>query len=265
MRYCYVTNNLVDLWSAPKFECERVSQLFWGEPVELMQSEEGFAQVRQPDGYEGWVDSRFLAPMTSDDYHAAIGNSNAVVRINTADIFANTRGQIIPPFFLYFGTRLKTEPLKSAFVKVRMPDSSHFYIKKTTIRPLDFEIPVPVNGMSVIAEARRFLGVPYLWGGVSPAGFDCSGFVRTVYSSLGIYLPRDTKDQIKAGSRIELDKLKAGDLLFFKRHVAIALDEKNFIHSSRGGGGVRINSLDLNDPSCRIDLKDTFDQARRIL
>ena len=122
-----------------------------------------------------------------------------------------------------------------------------------------------ITGRMLIGEARRFLGVPYLWGGISPLGIDCSGLVQTICGRLGLDIPRDTKDQIRVGREIDRNMITTGDLLFFDRHVAIAIDRHKLIHASRLGGGVRINSLRSTDPDYRQDLDNDFKAARRIV
>jgi len=78
-------------------------------------------------------------------------------------------------------------------------------------------------------------------------------------------LPRDTKDQSSAGCVVDLESIKAGDLLFFERHVAIAIDRHRFIHSSRGSGGVTVESILPKHVNYRPDLHTQFAQARRVL
>jgi len=130
---------------------------------------------------------------------------------------------------------------------------------------------------NVIRTARRFFGVPYLWGGTSAKGFDCSGFTKTVYFLNGVLLPRDASQQVMVGSIIDtgvdMENLNTGDLLFFGSkatpeqearvtHVAIYLGRKKFIHSS---GDVRINSFDPSDPDFSKYRLGTFLHARRII
>ncbi len=91
----------------------------------------------------------------------------------------------------------------------------------------------------------QFQGVPYLWGGTSPNGFDCSGFVQYVYkNAAGIELPRDTYGQIGAGPRVSQDQLQPGDLVFpHTGHVGIYIGGGQMIHAPRTGDVVKISSV----------------------
>ena len=121
------------------------------------------------------------------------------------------------------------------------------------------------------------MGVPYLWGGTSTKGVDCSGFTKTVYSLNGIQLLRNASHQARLGEAVELNpelsNLKKGDLLFFGSaandrrpervtHVGIYLENKRFIHSS---GLVRINSLDPKSPVYDVRRHKTLIRVRRYL
>jgi NlpC/P60 family len=111
------------------------------------------------------------------------------------------------------------------------------------------------GALKAVAEARRYLGTPYRWGGSSPStGFDCSGLVQWAYAKAGIHLPRTSEEQILApgGRRVDRDHLLPGDLVFFRdasgdvHHVGISLGGHRFIEAPHTGDDVRIASL--NDP-----------------
>jgi cell wall-associated NlpC family hydrolase len=99
---------------------------------------------------------------------------------------------------------------------------------------------------SVVSAATRYLGTPYQWGGASPSGFDCSGFVRHVYARIGTWLPRTVKEQYQVGVPVSRDRLRPGDIVFFDRlrHNGVYIGNDQLIHASPLGGKVRIASLD---------------------
>jgi cell wall-associated NlpC family hydrolase len=97
----------------------------------------------------------------------------------------------------------------------------------------------------VVALARAHLGVPYLWGGSSAAGFDCSGFVMYVYSRMGVALPHNAAKQYRYGTPVTRERLEPGDVVFFDalHHNGIYIGDGRFIHARRSGGGVMISGL----------------------
>ncbi|MCS4471347.1 NlpC/P60 family protein, partial [Clostridium botulinum] len=103
----------------------------------------------------------------------------------------------------------------------------------------------PATHGDVISYARQYLGTPYVYGGTSPSGFDCSGFVQYVYrNAAGISLPRTTYDQIGVGSRVSQDQLQPGDLVFPDTgHVGIYIGGGQMIHASKPGDVVKISSV----------------------
>lgn len=111
----------------------------------------------------------------------------------------------------------------------------------------------PSPGESIVQTALSQIGRPYAWGGTDPGtGFDCSGLVRWVYGRHGLDLPRSASEQSRLGSRVPLDKHRAGDLIFFRtsgrtsNHVGIATGRGTFIHSPKPGDRVREESLRIS-------------------
>lgn len=109
-----------------------------------------------------------------------------------------------------------------------------------------FPAPPPsANSSTVVAIAMRYLGVPYVWGGASPSGFDCSGFTLYVYAQVGISLPHYAASQYGMGSPVSRDQLQPGDLVFFNGlgHMGMYIGGGNFIHAPHTGDVVKISSL----------------------
>jgi hypothetical protein len=265
MTKAFVSLNVLDLWAEPEYNSERASQLLFAEIVTILDEQRDFCRIRQTDGYEGWADTRFLVPLPEAAAEFYLRSLNAVVTARDAHIRAGGKSGQVSPYLLFYGTRVVRRRAKERSVVVILPDSSSLLIKGSAISPIPKGRTGKVTGVQLVREAERFLGSPYLWGGIAPTGFDCSGFVRTLYGRFGVYVPRDTKDQITAGTEVKRDEIQTGDLVFFRRHVGIAIDKHRIIHSSVGGGGVRINSLQSTDADYRPDLDQDYNQARRIL
>lgn len=111
-------------------------------------------------------------------------------------------------------------------------------------------VPVNASGSDIVAFAYKFEGTPYVWGGTTPAGFDCSGFAQYVYRRFGINLPRVAASQATVGTPVSRDQLQPGDLVFFKRdgrpihHVGIYVGNGTYIHAPQTGDVVKISDLD---------------------
>jgi peptidoglycan DL-endopeptidase CwlO len=116
----------------------------------------------------------------------------------------------------------------------------------SAVTPEGVSVAPPARFGGVVGVAMQYLGTPYVWGGASPGGFDCSGFVMYVYSQVGVYLPHHAADQYNYGTPVSRDELEPGDLVFFDGlgHVGIYIGGGQFVHSPHTGDVVKISSLD---------------------
>jgi hypothetical protein len=226
--------SLIPVRKAPQEQAEMISQLLFGEYYCIEESMDKWLNVTSLfDHFTGWVDRKFF---------------------READL---PEGTEFP----------KTSVLCSKIAEIEMPDGSTQLIpagsslplydesnhefrvgkQKFRIRPLFEDILLPATQM-LYETAGQFLNTPYIWGGRSVFGFDCSGFVQTVYKIHGIALARETSQQVLAGELVpDLKNSVAGDLAFFcneegrVNHVGMVLAKNEIIHCS---GWVRVDRLD---------------------
>jgi hypothetical protein len=211
----------------PNHRSEMTSQLLLGEQVHVLDnSVDGWLQIRSlHDGYEGWCQAIQLAEL--QDPVEPIGYFDFELG------FANVNGQPMPVFM---GTPVYQNPIKAGVFSISFTGLS-------TGLPEEYD-----NQVQVAEIAFQYLNTPYLWGGRTFAGIDCSGFVQMVYRQLGIHMQRDAWMQATEGESIGfLQEAQPGDLAFFDEpdgritHVGILLNDHEIIHSS---GKVRIDDID---------------------
>lgn len=263
MKYGIVVKNITDLRSKPDSRSERKSQLLYNEPAAIDGFRNNYCRVRQDDGYSGWVRETAIALVPFRQLNKFRQLLNYRVKVKIARVYRRNAGSPDTMQSLFYNTRLAVKG-KSGTVRIVTDFSGRaFMIPAGNLEEIS-KTPHP-EPSNIIMEAKKFLGVPYLWGGISPYGFDCSGFVRAIMDRFNIYLPRDSGDQLRIGAKIAIADVRKGDLLFFKGHVGISMGGTAFIHASLGEGGVAINSLDPQADNFRKDLLDTFLLARRVL
>jgi cell wall-associated NlpC family hydrolase len=248
---------------------EQITQVLYGESFDTLQIAGDWIRVRlNADGYIGWVSADQVTLFDENSFYQYRSLQRKYVAKKEVSLFEQAKDHSSVIREAVFGSALAITGERGGFFEVKLPDGPSAYVEKSGIR--DFS---PVRGPSVkklINMARAFQGTSYVWGGRSAKGFDCSGFVQTVFRFNGIELPRDSDRQFTVGEPLgnDLRSLRPGDLLFFSygnrkvSHVALYIGEgRKFIHSS---GYVRINSLDPMRNSFNEKLYSTFIGACRI-
>jgi hypothetical protein len=229
--YGACTLSLIPGRKEPKESSEMVSQLIFGEAYEVLDKTEKWVLIKNGlDNYEFWIDRKMHQTCSFEDY-ARLIKTDSVLTAKVAFAKNTDSGEST---LLSMGSRLN-----------ELKDSSFQLLDaKYQIEKMETE----ASGIGIEELAMKFLNSPYLWGGKSVFGVDCSGYVQIILSCCGVNLPRDAYQQAECGEQIAFTNLiQAGDLVFFDNaegritHVGIALDPQTIIHAS---GKVRIDKLD---------------------
>jgi cell wall-associated NlpC family hydrolase len=243
VREAVVLRTVENMYSGPKADDDVVSQATLGQIVRVLERGDGFLKIETPDGYQGWIPAAALVeyPDASTPRYASRGALAEVTSL-VANLYRETSvTSARPKTQATLGTQLELLPdaAEEGWRVVRLPDGESAYIQQGDIRLTDAAVKRPRgSGPELVATARRFLGLPYLWGGMTPLGVDCSGFVSRVYLVHGVVLPRDADLQFedKEARVIEKKALKPGDLLFFGKkkvtHVGMYIGGGRFIHAT---------------------------------
>lgn len=231
--------NVADVRLKGKFKSERRTQALYNEPVELLKTGTKYAKVRLYDDYEGHVSKLFISelkPQIGDEYVISSVLTPAYTRPDSQSLIVTQ---------LPFAAEIRGEKVSDDFLQSKSSRYGDIFLKISDLTPDDKMPRLTKDNIPHLLEiTHRFIGVPYLWGGRSYFGVDCSGFVQVILKYFGAQISRKTKDQKKFGMKITKGDIEPGDLLFFKIHVGIALNSHDYIHSSLTQGGVHINTLD---------------------
>lgn len=253
----------------PDYESALETQELMGTVVEIVGEQGYWREIVSPQPYKAWTTEKTLVEMTPEElkayeeapkyiYTAHYGhvyttptnnNPSAICDLVGGDILRaveKTKGSASPS-----GKHGK-------WVEVMLPSGRTGWVLKKDVRPLGERIDIRMGDSAeglvsiekmedVIRQAYSLLGVPYLWGGMSSKGVDCSGLVRICFLMNDILLPRNATQQIKCGKEVNIKDIQRGDLIFFGNtetgaitHVGIYLGNGEFIHASHL---VRVNSL----------------------
>jgi hypothetical protein len=266
-----VTLSVINLRSHPDHPAEMVSQALMGTPLKVLESVNGWYHVQTPDHYLGWMEGNGLAHFTSEEMKQWKKSDRYMFNRISGSAFDSPSRKSLVVTDLVLGDLFEVETEVKGFLKIRLPDKRTGFVRKSECLSWQEWTTRKADVPAMISIARQMLGTPYLWGGTSSKGVDCSGFTKNSYYSQGVILARDASQQVRYGEHPDfnkLEELQPGDLLFFGRnaqrvtHVGLYMGQGKYIHSS---GLIRINSIDPNDAVYNESLHKKLVAAGRIL
>lgn len=287
-----VVVNVANLHAEPDGSSERVTQAVSGAAANMEREDGDWSFVRTEDRYGGWIRRALLVPAWDQSEHFVTSIATLF-----AEVFSQPDAQSEMLTKLVVSTRVAVahRPEIGDFVPLRLPDDSLGYVHKVCLNSthdgaltgpdlLDARARRAVHasdlkrqvlaaiGKQASLVALRFIGTPYLWGGCTPFGLDCSGFVQLAYKLSGLQLLRDADiqfadkrfEQVELGKNLSEGEFASGDLVAFSRakdgrvtHIGLALGNGRFIHAS-GKRGVAIDDCES------ADYGETFVGAARL-
>ncbi|MBW7888442.1 MAG: C40 family peptidase [Bacteroidetes bacterium] len=276
--YGIVIVSVANMRSVPEESAELASQVLMGHLVKLWKKKSGYYLAQSPDQYLGWVDNEQVIPVTQAEAEAWKNAKKVFVKAYFNYVRSEPKNDAFPVCDITGGGILKDEGKQGSWRKISLADGrTGFLPDEDVMQYSDWGTKLHPLADNIERTGKYLMGVPYLWGGTSTKGVDCSGFTKTVYLLNGLQLNRDANQQAEQGVAVEpgahFENLKKGDLIFFGRrgdetkperitHVGIYLGNQEFIHSS---SRVHISSFDPSSPIFDEGNLKRFIRARRVI
>jgi len=234
--------SLINIYEKPKLNSKISSQMLYGEKFKILIKKKNWIKIKTNyDKYTGYIkNNKFLLDF----------NPTHKISVLKSIIYKKIKSKFLPTNqFLYFSSTIKNLEKSKKFIRFE----KNKWINKMDLKNINhFE----TNYLKTI---KMFLNIKYLWGGKSAAGIDCSALIQIIFKYNQKYFPRDTKDQIKFCKKINFKKFKSGDILFWKGHVGLCLNNQKFIHAYGPRKKVLImpikRTIDLIEKTAKLELK----------
>lgn len=272
--YGVVTLSVASMRTEGRYPAELATQALLGTPVRILEERDGgWLRIQTPDNYTGFTKADNIKRMDSAVFAEWSAAPKIIFLAHHGFAYAQAKKNAFPVSDLVAGNILRFDGKSGSFYRIVYPDGRKAFVRQSEAKLLEqWQKDMRLTSESVLATARSFMGVPYLWGGTSPKAMDCSGFVKTVFFLHGLILQRDASQQCVTGEQVDITDgyahLRPGDLLFFGksrdriRHVGIYMGNGEFIHEATQ---VKIGSL--NPRASNYDELNTseFVRACRII
>ena len=231
MKYGISNLSIVPMRNDPADQSEMVNQILFGEHFKILETRKKWSKIRlSHDSYEGWICNKQWIELSEENYKQ-LDKEISTITTDILDIISRDQHQPI-----VIGSILPFYKSGHAIINTEM-----YQFNGLTTQGF-------IEKKKIVENALLYLNAPYLWGGRSPLGIDCSGFIQMVYRLQGVDLPRDAYQQAEVGNSLSfIEESEPGDLAFFDNnegiviHVGIILEDNHIIHSS---GKVRIDRID---------------------
>ncbi len=272
--WALVTVSVANMRRRPSHSSELLNQMLLGTPLRIYKTRPPWwFFVRSEEGYLGWTDDGGIWLTDSLGVARWRQAKRVIVTAKETEVLSEKRKGAVPVSDVVVGDILALKGQEGDWLHVALPDGRSGWLPKNAATSLrDFLAEANPTAEDIVRDAFQFMGRPYLWGGKSSKGLDCSGFTSIVYRMNGVLLPRDANMQAEVGAEVPLDsvfsKLAPGDLVFFGprpdriTHVGIYIGDKRYIHSD---SHIHVNSFDPAAPDFSAYRLKAFRRARRIL
>lgn len=271
--------SVANVRSRPSHPAELATQAVMGWTVQVLKRQSGWYYVHtDPDNYLGWIEELQLTLVDEDARRAWTSGPRVVVTVPVTFVRERAVAGATPVTDVVVGAILRRTGSQDGWIAVSLPDGRSGYLRSDEAEDAQSWLTSRrATPDTVERTALQFMGVPYLWGGTSSKGFDCSGYAKTVLRLNGVELPRDTDQQAGTGMAVAIDdgltQLRKGDLVFFGTratpdqperisHVGIYVGNGEILHAS---GLVRRNSLLPASPIYSESLRNRMLRVRRVL
>lgn len=237
MKYGVCNLSIVPGREEPSDKSEMVTQLLFGDHYKIIDERAKWSKVRNAyDKYECWIDKKQTLEITKEQYDEMDAERPISICTELTQLVKRSSSKEVIPVVM--GSRLPLMNTKKAF---KLGEEEYIFLGAT------HKAKEPSRA-KIVEFAQHYLNAPYLWGGKSPFGIDCSGFSQLVYKMAGVQLPRDAYQQAEIGLTLSfVEEAQEGDLAFFDNnegeiiHVGIIMKDHHILHAS---GKVRLDRLD---------------------